>query len=252
MSRTNKLFLVLLSAAWAINGLTLSGCDESESTCMLSVPNAIVHGRTPKSIERDIVNATVLLKIDTTVDGVEVTEQCSGVAVTDRRVLTAAHCFKHGTEWAVSLSIPILDETSSDFCETGFRTLKGTLLKRRSTADLAVVEVEGGLNGTVSAAEETPSVGTEVTVAGYGLDENNGLGTLRFLDTAIISYQQNLWEVDSGDAGACAGDSGGPMFVYNAVSRRYELAGILSVGSVLCTGVDYYTDVISVRAWWEE
>ena len=252
MSSADKIFAVLLLTACTVCGLTLSGCEESESTCILSVPAAIVHGRTPKSIERDIVIATVLLKIDATVDGVEITEQCSGAAVSDNRVLTAAHCFKHGTEWDVSLTIPSPDKASSDLCETPFHTLKGTLLKRHPTLDLAVIEVEGRLDATVSAAEEVPSVGEEATVAGYGLDENDRLGTLSFLDTMIVSYQQNLWKVDSGSAGACAGDSGGPMFVYNEVSERYELVGILSVGSALCMGVDYYTDVGSVRAWWEE
>lgn len=70
-----------------------------------------------------------------------------------------------------------------------------------------------------------------------------------FLATTIAQTDGGSVITDSGsDAGACAGDSGGPLFVQDGGSD-WQLAGVLSEGSAYCVGFDVFTTASSVQAW---
>jgi hypothetical protein len=130
-----------------------------------------------------------------------------------------------------------------------------------------------------SIASTPPTIGQTAVIAGYGLTQENTVGERLFVGTTVIGVGRGvpgdaegadadsgacvsdadadagacrggtlLITVDSGpDAGACGGDSGGPLFVGDA--SGWQVAGVLSGGSADCTGDDVYVDLASVVGW---
>jgi hypothetical protein len=91
--------------------------------------------------------------------------------------------------------------------------------------------------------------GQLVQVAGYGSDEKGAQGRRTFLVERVVGVQSDEVRVSAdGLAGACLGDSGGPLLIRGA-DGWVEVLGVLGHGSASCYGEDSYTRVDTVAAW---
>lgn len=229
--------------------LLFTGCTEFETVCIMDAQQNIVGGRTPVPRDLQMINSTIRIELSGVVDGFEAEQICSGVAVSKNHVLTAGHCFKESIDWELRLFIPNTSLSVDASCNISEVEVQGILLKKHDSLDLALIETAAPLPDWVSIKETFPSAGAKATVAGYGLDAAKQWGILRFLDTVIVSTSETEIVVDSKNAGACGGDSGGPLFVREEETGEIQLLGILSKGSIQCRGQDIFTNIVPLASW---
>lgn len=149
---------------------------------------------------------------------------CTGVVVAPRAVLTAAHCVPPGADIRVhfkdAAGAPVLLPVAAVVRHPGYRA--DAVAKRERSVDLAVVTLPGPLpepfRPAALAGEAGTAVGARFTVAGFGLareGEARSSGRLREAELAARAPLSAvlLWAEDParGGAGACTGDSGGPV-----------------------------------------
>lgn len=156
---------------------------------------------------------------------------CSAVVVSARAILTAAHCAAGGTElrihWKDATGEPVLLPPAAVSIHPQYDAK--AIAARRRSIDLALLRLSEPLPGRFSAAMldagAQPRVGMSVTLAGYGVSregEARTTGTYRSAALGVIEpYGPGrllLWAADPegqgkrAGAGACLGDSGGPLF----------------------------------------
>lgn len=161
---------------------------------------------------------------------------CSGIVLSARAILTAAHCASGGTELRVhwrDAGEPVLVAPASVSLHPEFDA--GAIRSRKRSIDLALIRLAAPLPARFTPADlvdgPLPRAGSAVTLAGYGVSregEARSTGTYRSAAlTAIEPYGPGrilLWAADPTGAGkqpgasACQGDSGGPLFADGGVS----------------------------------
>jgi secreted trypsin-like serine protease len=228
---------------------------------------AVVGGTASRDI--DGLRASTL-RVETS-DG----ELCSGAAIGPELVLTAAHCLMGGG----SVSVVSLD--------TRFRARRhmvaavmphpsfvpGTTPRTQPGADLALLRLTSPLPGDMEPLALGGGLwqGETVTMAGYGLSVETRKDTARRLrQTPLVNAgnytTQNTVKVavdlaargEIAGAGACRGDSGGPVLRGPANSR--DLVGIVSWSSGplssrvrrICGGFTAITPISEYRGWISE
>jgi hypothetical protein len=150
---------------------------------------------------------------------------CSGVVLAPRVVLTAAHCLRAIQDMAIyyrdETGRPVLVPVQAAVAHPFYRA--DAIVKRTVSIDLGLVETAAPLAGrfvaTPLAAGDGPAVGEAAILAGYGIaregDPKTG-GALRSAKLQVRAPISHilLWVEDANHAGAgaCSGDSGGPLF----------------------------------------
>ena len=199
-------------------------------------------------------------------------ELCSGAAIAPDLVLTAAHCLMGGGAVRVSSLDPRFRERRHPVAAviTHPSFVPGTTPRTQPGTDLAMLRLEAPFPGDMSPLTlgESLGQGETVTMAGYGLSaENNSRTARRLRQVQLVNAgnytTQNTVKVavdirrrgEAPGAGACRGDSGGPVLRGGGQNR--DLGGIVSWSSgpltsrvrQICGGFTAITPIAEHRAW---
>lgn len=157
---------------------------------------------------------------------------CTGIVLSPRTILTAAHCTEGGVDlrvhWRDGSGEPVLIAPSNVSFHPEFDAK--AITARRRSIDLALLRLPSALPGRFSPATlldgSLPRAGTSIMLAGYGVSregEARTTGTYRSAAlNAVEPYGPGrilIWASDpegagkKPGAGACQGDSGGPILL---------------------------------------
>jgi hypothetical protein len=196
---------------------------------------------------------------------------CSAIVLGPRIVLTAAHCLGSTRDMAVhyrdAAGKPVLIAVAATATHPLYRA--NAIVTREVSIDLALVETETPIDSRFSPARlaegEGPPVGAEATLAGFGVAHEGDAATGGTLRSARLKVRAPLssillWTEDADDAGAgaCGGDSGGPLFLadgetvaalvaWTSGAERGKRCGLLTQGPLLAPQRDW---IESTMARW--
>jgi secreted trypsin-like serine protease len=186
---------------------------------------------------------------------------CTGVVLSDRIVLTAAHCVSRTGDtklhWRGADGAPVVVDVDRVATHPEYRPAAPQTRER--SVDLAVVRAAKPLPSRFSFAtlstRASLSLGERVRIGGYGVAREGDGGTSGVFRAADLSIRAPLSRLlgwaDSGDGrmlGACTGDSGGAM-----TDASGEVVGVIAwsagQGRRGCGGVTQSILVAPQRGW---
>lgn len=231
-------------------GLLLStlACDGTDALAPVRCSVAGITGGTSLSqyLALSPLQTSAIVQIYS--EGEGTTSSCTGTAVSDHFVLTAAHCVPNeAADVIVVFGAPLVREIS----------LSRLLL--HPTQDLALLELDeetseglGVVPISVPSPElDPPQIGDLVEMSGFGYSES-GIGVRKFAVTRIATIGADTFVTDADRrAAACGGDSGGPALVRNEFGE-VVLVGVLTSGSGSCAETDTFLFVPSFLEWLAE
>ncbi len=214
---------------------------------------------------------------------------CTGSLIAKNVVLTAAHCvnlqFPDKTIIFFGANLTEISKKAQAGDKTNIRYSIKVLRHEHynpdskddntSSNDLGLILFEGAAPAefkvaTLATSQWAQSLlpGTEVTLAGYGLNKfkrnpatgrpviSEGSGILRKVSQVkVISMLPTMEEItfdQSQGSGACHGDSGGPAYITNKKTKKNILVGITSRGTGDCNETAVYTAVLGYGKWISE
>jgi hypothetical protein len=201
-------------------------------------------------------------------------ELCSGVVVAPDLVLTAAHCMTDRAAYRVNALNRAFRLQRFNVAALAVHPtfVPGTTPRTQPGIDLAILKLDRPLGPEFLALDPTQAgridVGDGVTIAGFGvlserirrtartLRQTNlvSLGPIEVANRVLIVVDRNRLAETAG-AGACRGDSGGPILA--ATQTGYLLYGITSWSSgplrsrqpSACGGLTAVTPIVEHLAW---
>lgn len=190
---------------------------------------------------------------------------CSGVVLGRNAVLTAAHCVPEGAAVKVHFRDPaggpVLLDAAEIVRNPAYRA--DAVKARRRSIDLALIRTASPLPDRFEPArlarEELPPVaGRPYRLAGFGLTREGDPRTSGTLRLAAVAADRPLsrvllWARDpSGTgAGACTGDSGGPVFEATDDAVAAVMVWSAGLGRADCGALTQAVWLDPERAWIE-
>jgi len=209
---------------------------------------------------------------------------CSATIISPRALMTAAHCIQDFDQQTYTKSSAFILPSSKDFIAYfGLKvtrdghwmrakkviphpdwdpdaTLSGNPSKPAHDIGIVILESdipEGYQPVEVASEDYILREKQKVSLVGFGVTlsrRNNNTGTLREVELPLqnVDTRAQTLNVGSFMKGACAGDSGGPMYVRDT-SGKWTVIGVTSAGVEIfqtCMGVDNsYTDARPNKSW---
>jgi hypothetical protein len=194
---------------------------------------------------------------------------CTATAIARDLLLTAAHCVQPGADYKLVAEAgrdPVLKDIVRIERDPQFDLKR--LFGHVATADVALLKLGQPLAAKIpaaalGAADEAVAVGDTFVVAGYGVTVRGDGRTAGTVRAAMLvatgqpgTLQIRLFDPrtkgESAGLGACAGDSGAPVFRNH--NGRFVVIGVVSwsTGPKLgdgCGGLTGVTPLVRYRAW---
>lgn len=219
--------------------------------------------------------------------GMQMNSICTGSLIAKNTVLTAAHCLfvRPGTKLIAALVFfdTNLQKVMSEISKNELKNVRSIdkvirhesyLAGRGTNNDIGVIHFNGTHPDGFQIAQRAPAQwartvrkGSTVTLAGFGVSNykmdpvtgqpsGSGSGLLRQISgIRILNLTPTGEEItldQTQGRGACHGDSGGPAYQFDSLTKKSYLIGVTSRGTQpdgLCDREAIYTGVAGYSAW---
>jgi hypothetical protein len=190
---------------------------------------------------------------------------CTGLVLSPRILLTAAHCLRPLRDMAVhyrdAAGAPVIIPVDAAIAHPLYRA--DAIQARALSIDLALIRTARPLPPRFTPAPIAeggpPPVGTRAIVSGYGAARENDWpsgGTLRSVTLAVREPASNvlIWAADPAGraAGACSGDSGAPIWSADGTRAIAIVAWAQGPHGRGCGGLTQGPLLAPLKGWIEE